>query len=310
MQKIRHTLYLSFIILGFTISPVNPICSIFNIDLQQIYAATPAVPAKYKTAITEIKNRQTETGSVISEHTNVKKNGYTTVKMLEIPEYQLSDIIEQWEQLGHKINEYTIKDKGFIAYLINNADIKSYSYTAKMPKLYFLVKDEIAEPIIYGGKIKKFFKTISFHGWFKIAGALDSEGNYRKGYEHLSTQKAALLKLFDVVLSKTVKGSYTIVELYTDENGERKGRFKFFKTAEQTEPTIVQPIDTMAAFVLTHLNLVQENPGDVNVKQDLTQPIIERLIAKAKVHEQSKVAFSTYTNRFNTPRGLKYLIGM
>jgi hypothetical protein len=271
-----------------------------NIGPEQTYAATPTIPAIYQTAIIKIKNKQIETGSIVSEHVNVKKNGYTTVKMLEIPGYQLSDVIEQWGQLGHKINEYTIKDRAFIKYLIYNTDIRSYSYTAKMPKLYFLVKHEIAEPIIYGGKIVKFFKTISFHGWFRIAGALDSQGNYRKGYEHLSTQKAALLELFDGVLSKTVKGSYTIVELYTDENGERKGRFKFFKTAEQTEPTLVQPIDPMAAFVLTILNLVQENPGDVDVKKDLTKPIVQQLIAKAKVQSQNKVASSTHTNRPNT----------
>ncbi len=300
MQRIKRTLYISFIILGFTISQVNPLSSIINIGPEQIYAATPTVPAKYQTAIINIRNKQTETGSMISEHVSVKKNGYTTVKMLEIPGYQLSDVIEQWGQLGHKINEYTIKDRAFIKYLIYNTDIRSYSYTAKMPKLYFLVKNEIAEPIIYGGKIKKFFKTISFHGWFRIAGAIDSQGNYRKGYEHLSTQKEALLELFNGVLSKTVKGSYTIVELYTDENGERKGRFKFFKTTEQAEPTLVQPIDPMAAFVLTILNLVQENPGDVDVKKDLTKPIVQRLIAKAKVQPQNKVASSTHTNRPKT----------
>jgi hypothetical protein len=139
-------------------SPVNPLSRIINIGPGQTYAATPTIPAKYQTAITEIKNRQTETGSIISEHINVKKNGYTTIKMLEIPGYQLSGVIEQWGQLGHKINEYTIKDKAFINYLIYNTDIRSYSYTAKMPKLYFLVKNEIAEPIIYGGKIIKFLK--------------------------------------------------------------------------------------------------------------------------------------------------------
>ena len=297
MQRLKRTLYISFIILGFTISPVNPFSPMISIGPEQTYAATPTIPAIYQTAIINIKNKQTGTGSIISEHVNVKKNGYTTVKMLEIPGYQLSDVIEEWGQLGHKINEYTIKDRAFIKYLIYNTDIKSYSYTANMPKLYFLVKNEIAEPIIYGGKIKKFFKTISFHGWFRIAGALDSQGNYRKGYEHLSTQKAALLELFDGVLSKTVKGSYTIVELYTDENGERKGQFKFFETAEQTEPTLVQPIDAMAAFVLTILNLVQENPGDVNVKQDLTKPIVQQLIAKAKVQSQNKVASAIHTNR-------------
>ncbi len=177
-----------------------------------------------------------------------------------------------------------------------------------MPKLYFLVRNEIAEPIIYGGVIKKFFKKISFHGWFRIAGALDSQGNYQKGYEHLSTQKEALLELFDGVLSKTVTGSYTIVELYTDESGERKGRFKFFKTAEQTEPTLVKPIDPMAAFVLTYLNLVQENPGDLNVKQDLTKPIVERLIAKAQ--SQDKVASATHINHSKIPRSLRHLMDM
>ena len=300
MQRIKRTFYISVIMLGFTISPVNPLSPMINIGPEQTYAATPTIPAKYQTAITEIKSRQTETGSIISEHVSIKKNGYTTVKMLEIPGYQLSDVIEQWGQLGHKINEYTIKDRAFIKYLIYNTDIKSYSYTANMPKLYFLVKNEIAEPIIYGGEIKKFFKTISFHGWFRIAGALDSQGNYRKGYEHLSTQKEALLELFNGVLSKTVSGSYTIVELYTDVNGERRGRFKFFKTAEQTEPTLVQPIDAMAAFVLTYLNLVQENPGDVDVKKDLTKPIVEKLIAKAKVQPPNKVASAAYTNRPKT----------
>ena len=298
MQRIKRTLYISFIILGFTISPVNPLSPMMNIGPEQTYAATPTIPAIYQTAIIKIKNKQTETGSIVSEHINVKKNGHTTVKMLEIPGYQLSDIIEQWGQLGHQLNEDTINHKEFIEYLINNTDIKSFSYTAKMPKLYFLVKNEIAEPILYGGKIKKFFKTISFDGWFRIAGALDSQGKYRKGYEHLGTQKEALLDLFEGVLSKTVKGSYTIVELYTDENGERKGQFKFFKTAEQTEPTLVQPIDAMAAFVLTYLNLVQENPGDVNVKKDLTKPIVERLIAK--VQSQNKVASSTHTNHPKT----------
>jgi len=298
MQRIKRTLYISFIVLGFTISPVNPLPHMINIGAEQTYAATPTIPAKYQIAIIKIKNKQTEAGSIVSEHINVKKNGHTTVKMLEIPEYQLSNTIEQWEQLGHKINEGTIKDKEFIKYLINNTDIRSFSYTARMPKLYFLVKNEIAEPILYGGKIKKFFKTISFRGWFRIAGALDSQGNYRKGYEHLSTQKEALLELFNGVLSKTVKGSYTIVELYTDKNGERKGKFRFFKTTEQTEPTLVQPIDAMAAFVLTYLNLVQENPGDVNVKQDLTKPIIERLIAK--VQSQNKVASSTHKNHSKT----------
>ncbi|MFV1977696.1 MAG: hypothetical protein ACC651_18290, partial [Candidatus Scalindua sp.] len=109
MQRIKRTLYISFIILGFTISPVNPLYPMINIGPEQTYAAMPTIPAIYQTAIIKIKNKQIKTGSIVSEHINIKKNGYTTVKMLEIPEYQLSDVIEQWGQLGHKINEYTIK---------------------------------------------------------------------------------------------------------------------------------------------------------------------------------------------------------
>ncbi len=59
--------------LGFTISQANPLSSIINIGPEQIYAATQTIPAKYQTAIINIKNRQTETGSIISEHVNVKK---------------------------------------------------------------------------------------------------------------------------------------------------------------------------------------------------------------------------------------------
>lgn len=95
-------------------------------------------------------------------------------------------------------------------------------------------------------------------------------------------------------MSKTVKGSYTIVELYTDENGERKGRLKFFETSEQTEPTFVQPIDAMAAFLLTYLNLVQENPGDIDVKKDLMKPIVEKLITKAKAGLQDMTFSAIY----------------
>ncbi len=109
-----------------------------------------------------------------------------------------------------------------------------------------------------------------------------------------------IIGFFKEVLSKTVKGSYTIIELCTDENGERKGRFKFFETSEQTVPTIVQPIDAMAAFLLTYLNLVQENSGDIDVKKDLTKPIVERLIAKPKTESQDKIASSKYTNRPRT----------
>ncbi|MHC4269983.1 MAG: hypothetical protein ACYSTS_16165 [Planctomycetota bacterium] len=297
MQRIKKTLYISIIVFSFT---VNPLFNIFNTGLEETYAATFEIPAKYQTEITKIKNEQTEKESMVSQHTSVKKNGQTIIKMLEIPEYQLSNIIGQWEQQGNEINNNTINNNEFIEYLINHTDIKSYSYTARIPKLYFLVKNEIAEPILYGGEIKKFFKSIIFTGWFKIAGALDAQGNYRKGYEHLGTQKTALVELFEGVLSKTAKGSYTIVELYTDENGERKGKFKFFNTPDQSEPTFVQPIDAMAAYVLTYLNLVPDNPDDIDVKKDLTKPIVERLIAKAKAGLQDKVASSTYINQPET----------
>ncbi len=293
MQRIKNTLYIVIIVFSFT---VNPFFNIFNIGLEKIYAATFEIPAKYKTEITKIKNGQAERESIVSQHTSAKKNGQTIIKMLEIPEYQLSNIIGQWERLGNEINDDTINNNEFIVYLINHTDIKSYSYTARIPKLYFLVKREIAEPILYGGKIKKFFKSITFTGWFKIAGALDAQGNYRKGYEHLGTQKTALIELFENVLSKTTKGSYTIVELYTDENGERKGNFKFFNTPEQSEPTFVQPIDAMAAYVLTYLNLVPDNPDDIDVKKDLTKPIVERLLAKAKTDLHDKVASSAHIN--------------
>ena len=297
MQRIKHTLYIIIIAFCFT---VNPLFNIFNTGLEQTYAATFEIPAKYQTEITKIKDGQTERKSIVSQHTSAKKNGQTIIKMLEIPEYQLSNIIGQWEQLGNEINDDTINNDEFIEYLINHTDIKSYSYTARIPKLYFLVKNEIAEPILYGGKIKKFFKSITFTGWFKIAGALDAQGNYREGYEHLGTQKDALIELFEGVLSKTVKGSYTIVELYTDENGERKGRFKFFNTPDQSEPTFVQPIDAMAAYVLTHLNLVPINPDDADVKKDLTKPIVEILTAMAKTDSHDKVASSAHINRPQT----------
>ncbi len=297
MQRIKHTLYISIIVFSFAI---NPFFSTFNIGLGQAFASTSDIPEIYQTEITKIKKEQAEVGSIVSKHVSAKKNGQTIIKLLEIPEDQLSKIIVQWEHQGNEINQATINNNEFIEYLINHADIKSYSYTAKIPMLYFLVKNEIAEPILYGGKIKKFFKSITFTGWFKIAGALDGEGNYRKGYEHLGTQKAVLIELFENVLSKTAKGSYTIVELYTDENGERRGKFKFFNTSDQLQPTFVQPIDAMAAYVLTYLNLVPDNPDDINVKKDLTKPIVERLIAEAKVRRQDKVASSSHVNQSKT----------
>ncbi|MHC4270439.1 MAG: hypothetical protein ACYSTS_18550 [Planctomycetota bacterium] len=281
MQRIKKTFYISLITLGFSINPAGSLLPELNICNKQAYAAVTKISTVDQPAITKIKNRQTATGSIVSEHVNKKDNGQTTIKMLEIPEHQLSGIIKQWDGLGHEINEDTINNKEFIKYVINNSDIKSFSYMAKVPMLYFLVKNEIAEPLLYGGVIKKIFKKISFPGWFTVAGAIDVHGNYAKGYEHLGTQKEVLIGLFEGVLSKTVKGSYTIIELYTNESGERKGRFKFFKTSEQTNPTLVQPIDPMAAFVLIYLNLVQENPGDIGVKRDLTMPIVQRLLTKA-----------------------------
>ena len=162
---------------------------------------------------------------------------------------------------------------------------------------YFLVKNELAEPILYGGEIKKFFKSISFPGWFKVAGAIDAQGNYKTGYEHLGTQKKELIDLFGRVLSEIVKGSYTIVDLYTDENGVRNGRFNFFESSEQSDPTFAQPIDAKMAFVLIYLNLVQENPEDIGAKQDLTRPIVEELIVSAK--SKDKVALLQRNLSFN-----------
>lgn len=303
IQRTKKTLYISLTTFYLIISPVTTVSIMSNIDPQEAYAVTTTIPAKYQTAITKIRNEQTETGSMVSEHVNELESGHTTVKMLEIPEHQLSDIIRQWRRLGHEINRDTIHNEEFIKYLVSNANIRTFNYTAKVPMFYFLVKNELAEPILYGGEIKKFFKLISFPGWFKVAGAIDAQGNYKKGYEHLGTQKEALIDLFSGVLSEMVKGSYTIIELYTDENGERKGRFKFFKTPEQTNPTLEQPIDAMAAFVLTYSNLVQENPGDIGVKKDLTRPIVEKLIKKAK--PQDKIIQYRKINLKNLPIKLK-----
>ena len=210
MKRIKRTLYISFFALALIINPAGPVSTMFNIGpeqadsktptkskrnqsaikrIKQADADTPTISAKNQTALQKIKSEKTGAGSIVSEHINEMGNGFTTVKMLEIPENQLSDIIEQWSQLGHEVNADTIHNKEFIKYLLYNMDIKLYSYSAKVPMLYFLVKHEIAEPIIYGGKIRKFFKTITFRGWFRIADALDTQGNYKKSYEHLGTQK-------------------------------------------------------------------------------------------------------------------------
>jgi len=281
MQGIRKSLFIGFVVLGLTINPLNPLSTMSNPCAEEAHETTTAITAKDQTAITKIKSEQIEEGSVVSEHVNEKENGQTTVKMLEIPEHQLTDIIRQWRELGHEINDYTIHDEEFIKYIVSKADIRFISYTVKMPNLFFLVKKKIAEPMLYGGEIKKFFKTISFHGWFKVAGAIDEQGNYQKGFEHLVTKKEEIVGLFKEVLSKTEKGCYTIVELNTDESGERKGCFKFFNSCEHTKPTFEHPIDAMAAFGLIYMNLVQNNPGDIGVKEDLTKPIVKKLAAKA-----------------------------
>ena len=297
MQKIKNIHYIGLIVLGLTLNPTNPLLTKFRLGPKDAFALTTSIPAEDQSTINKIKNEQSESGSMVSVHVNKKKNGHTTIKMLEIPEYQLSDVILQWSTLGHEINEYTIHNDVFIKYLINNSDIRLFSYMAKVPMLYFLVKHEIAEPILYGGEVKKFFKTISFPGWLKVAGVIDEQGNYEKGYEDLSTQKEALISLFKAVLSKSLKGSYTIVDLYTDENGVRNGRFKFFESSEQTYPTIAQPIDAKLAFVLIYLNLVQENPEDIGAKQDLTRPIVEELIVSAE--SKDKVALLQRNLSFN-----------
>jgi hypothetical protein len=297
MQRIKNTLYICLIVLGLTLNSANSLLTKFKLGPKDAFALTTSIPDEDQSTINKIKNEQTERGSMVSVHVNKKENGHTTVKMLEIPEYQLSDVISQWSTLGHEINEYTIHNDAFIKHLINNSDIRLFSYMAKFPKLYFLVRNKIAEPILYGGEIKKLFKTISFPGWLKVAGVIDEQGIYEKGYEDLSTQKEALISLFEAVLSRAVKGSYTIVDLYTDENGDRKGRFKFFESSEQTDPTFAQPIDAKLAFVLIYLNLVQENPEDIGAKQDLTRPIVEKLIVSAE--SKGKVALLQRNLSFN-----------
>ena len=280
MQITIKSLIFKITIFSFIINPLGPVSALFNRCPMQAYAESSTIPDKYQSEISKIIREQTDSGSIISEHLNEKESGHTTIKMLEIPEHQLTETIKQWSDLGNKINEDTINNNEFIKFLVNNTDMRAFSYTAKVPIFFFLVKNELAEKVLYGGNIKKYFKNISFPGWFRIAGALDEQGNYKKGFEHLATEKENLVRLFEGVLSKTVKGSYTIVELFTDEKGERKGRFKFFETPEQVDPSFVQPIDPMAAYVLVYLNLVQDDPGDRGVKADLAKPIVERLVLR------------------------------
>ncbi|MDR4503238.1 MAG: hypothetical protein MRK01_00420 [Candidatus Scalindua sp.] len=286
MQITIRILIFSMALCIFVIDPINPVSKVLRTGSECANAETVESYTQYQAAITCIKNRQTGKGSVVSDHVNEKKSGHTTVKLLEIPENQLTDTIRQWRDLGYEINEDTIGNDEFVKYLVNQTDIRAFSYTADVPFFFFLVKNELAEKVLYGGEINKFFKKISFPGWFRIAGALDEQGHYKEGFEHLASEKKNLISLFENVLSKTVKGSYTIVELFTDENGERKGQFKFFETSEQSDPTFVQPIDAMAAFVLIYLNLVEDHPGDEGIKKDLSKPIVERLAARTDSHRK------------------------
>ncbi len=283
VQRAKKGLFLGIIAFYFTVNPPYPASTLCNMGIKDAHAVSLKIPAECQSAMTRIKSKQTAAGSIISEHINVKSNGYVTVKMLEIPEHQISQVIEQWEILGNRIDKNTIHDDEFIHYLVNNADVRSFSLMAKVPRLFFLVKNELAEPVLYGGEVTKFWKTITFSGWLKVAGALDSQGNYKKGFEHLVAEKDNIIGLFKKVLSNTVTGSYTIVELYTDGNGERKGMFKFYKSYNLSTPTFVRSLDVMAAFGLTYLNLVPENPDDIGVKEDLTKPIVEKLISESEV---------------------------
>ncbi len=289
IERVKKGSFFGFGIMYLMIFTLYPISPLYSIGMNEVHKESREIPEKYRSAITRIKTQHIEPGSVISEHINVKENGQTTVKMLEIPEHQLADLIEKWEKLGKKIDENTIHLDEFILYLLNNANVRSFSYMAKVPRFFFLVKKELPVPVLYGGEIKKFCKTLSFPGWFRVAGALDAQGNYTEGFEHLDAEKEDLIGLFTYVLSNTGKGSYTIVELFTDERGERKGLFKFFKRYEESMPTFVQSIDAMAAFGLIYMNLVQDNPADIGVKEDLTKPIVERLITKADLSQNAVV---------------------
>ncbi len=120
MKRIKRTLYISFFALALIINPAGPVSTMFNIGPEQADADTPTISAKNQTALQKIKSEKTGAGSIVSEHINEMGNGFTTVKILEIPENQLSDIIEQWSQLGHEVNADTIHNKEFIKYLLYN----------------------------------------------------------------------------------------------------------------------------------------------------------------------------------------------
>ena len=88
MKRIKRILYISLFSLALIINPANPASTIFSIGPDKAYAGTPVISAKNQSAIKKIKNEQTEAGSIVSEHVNKMQSGFTTVKMLEIPENQ------------------------------------------------------------------------------------------------------------------------------------------------------------------------------------------------------------------------------
>ncbi len=86
-------LFLSISIIVFIFCPVNPVSIVLSPGYGCANAETVDCLSKYHTAISCIKSKQREQGSIISEHLNEKSSGHTTVKMLEIPEKQLNDTI-------------------------------------------------------------------------------------------------------------------------------------------------------------------------------------------------------------------------
>jgi len=88
MKRIKRTLYISFFALALIINPAGPVSTMFNIGPEQADADTPTISAKNQSALKKIKSEKTGAGSIVSEHINEMGNGFTTVKMLEIPENQ------------------------------------------------------------------------------------------------------------------------------------------------------------------------------------------------------------------------------
>jgi hypothetical protein len=86
MQRIKKTFYIILIALVLAVNPAGSLLPVFNIYTKHVYAAATEISTEDQSAITKIRNEQTATGSMVSEHLNVKRNGHTTVKMLEIPD--------------------------------------------------------------------------------------------------------------------------------------------------------------------------------------------------------------------------------